>query len=217
MIWFPEAFGSDPEKGRFELRECHLSPRSLNGDPFEPMIKMVTRTQFRDRRSGLGGNMTKGYAVREYRKGDFDTINELWQGIGLGGRQRGDDEKVVEATLAAGGRFLVLTEEPAGRIVGTAWITHDSRRSYLHHFGIAKSHQGRGLSKPLMDASFHVFEQLGFQAKLEVHHDNSVAIGLYRKNGFEYLGDYDVYIIRDLHAAMRRRGQPSASACKKRP
>ena len=161
--------------------------------------------------------MKERYSVRDYRKGDFEAINELWQDIGLGGRQRGDDEKVVEATLAAGGRFLILTEEPAGRIVGTSWITHDSRRSYLHHFGIAKFHQGRGLSKMLMDASFRVFEQLGFQVKLEVHHDNSIAIDLYGKSGFEYLGDYDVYIIRDLQAVITQQGGSSASARGKGP
>ena len=149
--------------------------------------------------------MTKEYTVREYRKGDFDAIDELWKGIGLGGRQRGDDERVVESTLAAGGKMLVLIDESSGRIVGTSWITHDSRRSYLHHFGIAKSHQGRGLSKLLMDASFDVLGKLGYQAKLEVHHDNSVAKALYIKHGFEYLGDYDVYIIRDLRAVLKKR------------
>ncbi len=33
--------------------------------------------------------------------------------------------------------------------------------------------------------------------KLEVHRSNKRAIELYKKAGFSYLGDYDVYIIRD--------------------
>jgi ribosomal protein S18 acetylase RimI-like enzyme len=36
--------------------------------------------------------------------------------------------------------------------------------------------------------------------KLEVHKDNVKALGLYKKAGFGYLGDYHVYIIRDISA-----------------
>ena len=39
----------------------------------------------------------------------------------------------------------------------------------------------------------------GFQVKLEVHVTNLKAINLYKKYGFEYLGDYKVYIIRDIN------------------
>jgi ribosomal protein S18 acetylase RimI-like enzyme len=178
-----------------------------DGNPLKPMIKVMMRDLSRPNGQGDGGSMTDDYSIREYRAGDFVAIDELWQTIGLGGRQRGDDEKVVEATIRAGGSLLVLTEEPSGRIIGTSWITHDSRRAYLHHFGIAKSCQGRGLSGLLMDASFRVLKKLGYQVKLEVHRGNTVAIDLYRKNGFEYLGDYDVYIIRDLAAVMEKLGR----------
>ncbi len=40
----------------------------------------------------------------------------------------------------------------------------------------------------------------GYQVKLEVHRSNNVAVELYRKAGFEFLGDYDVYIIRDIQS-----------------
>jgi ribosomal protein S18 acetylase RimI-like enzyme len=34
--------------------------------------------------------------------------------------------------------------------------------------------------------------------KLEVHQQNIRAIHLYQQAGFQYLGDYDAYIIRDI-------------------
>ncbi|MBC7124579.1 MAG: hypothetical protein H5T24_03030, partial [Bacteroidales bacterium] len=40
----------------------------------------------------------------------------------------------------------------------------------------------------------------GYQVKLEVHRNNIAAINLYKQFGFQYLGDYDVYIIRDLNS-----------------
>jgi ribosomal protein S18 acetylase RimI-like enzyme len=50
----------------------------------------------------------------------------------------------------------------------------------------------------LLDASLKLAKSFGMQIKLEVHKENSKAIGLYTKAGFTYLGDYDVYIIRNI-------------------
>jgi ribosomal protein S18 acetylase RimI-like enzyme len=50
----------------------------------------------------------------------------------------------------------------------------------------------------LLDESLKFVKKKGFQVKLEVQKTNTKAINLYKKAGFEYLGDYDVYIIRNL-------------------
>ncbi len=55
------------------------------------------------------------------------------------------------------------------------------------------------MSKPLLRASLKIVKELGLQVKLEVHVDNAKAIHFYEKAGFKRLGDYDVYIIRDLN------------------
>jgi ribosomal protein S18 acetylase RimI-like enzyme len=68
----------------------------------------------------------------------------------------------------------------------------------LHHFGIKKSYQGKGLSNKLLDASLAAAKQMGMQIKLEVHKNNEIAGNLYRKAGFAALGDYEVLIIRDI-------------------
>jgi len=84
------------------------------------------------------------------------------------------------------------------RIIGTSWLTSDARRIYLHHFGIKPGYRGKGLADLLLKESLEYAKSTGLQIKLEVHKNNKNAIELYKKAGFKYLGDYDVYIIRKI-------------------
>lgn len=141
-----------------------------------------------------------GFHIREYRAEDFQEVFSLWEETGMTGTARGDDPASVDRTLVNGGRLFVMVYQPEGIIAGTSWLTHDGRRTYLHHFGILPRFQGKGLSKPLLEASLVAAREMGLQVKLEVHQTNLAAANLYRKYGFKPLGDYDVYIIRDLSA-----------------
>ncbi len=139
--------------------------------------------------------------VRLYRRGDFPGIMEVWSATGLSRPERGDDEATIERSIAIGGTMLVMYDpDDAGLITGTSWLTFDGRRLHLHHFGIVPVHQGRGLSALLLRESLRVVKEKGFQVKLEVHRTNETAVTIYKKAGFEYLGDYDVYIIRDIQS-----------------
>lgn len=69
----------------------------------------------------------------------------------------------------------------------------------MHHFGITPSMQGKGLAKPLVKESLKFAAEKGYQVKLEVHQSNTKAVNLYIKSGFKRLGDFDVYIIRNLN------------------
>lgn len=135
-------------------------------------------------------------ALRDYRHGDFPAILAVWEATGLGGAQRGDDAAVIERTLASGGRFLVLEHCAGGPVIGTAWLTCDARRLYLHHVGVLPSHQRRGLGARLTAAAQAIARELGLQIKLEVHRDNRTARDLYLGAGFAPLGEYDVLIDR---------------------
>ncbi|MBM3437050.1 MAG: GNAT family N-acetyltransferase [Bacteroidetes bacterium] len=99
--------------------------------------------------------------------------------------------------MRQGGKLLLLDNPETFEIIGTSWLTQDGRRIYLHHFGIKPEYQGMGYSHHLMKATMDFAESTGKQIKLEVHESNAVAINLYKKWGFQYLGDYEVYIIRD--------------------
>jgi ribosomal protein S18 acetylase RimI-like enzyme len=138
------------------------------------------------------------YLVRQYRSNDYQPVSSLWIETDMGNPARGDDEKTIERTIALGGRLLVLEEISTGKICGTSWMTFDGRRIHLHHFGIAPDYQGNGLANILLEESLKFVRTKNYQVKLEVHTTNAKAVNLYKKYGFKRLGDYDVYIIRDI-------------------
>lgn len=133
--------------------------------------------------------------IRDYLPADYPQIVALWDVTGLGGAARGDNRQVIEYSLDLGGKMLVAVL-PDGRLIGTSWMTYDGRRLHLHHFVIAPLFQRRGIGLKLAEASVAFAREKGVQVKLEVHRSNHAAIALYTRLGFEYLGDYDVYIIR---------------------
>jgi len=137
------------------------------------------------------------FNIRDYEKDDYDAISVLWQKTGMGNPERGDDKETIERCLEKGGKLIVLEEVESSTIAGTSWLTFDGRRLYLHHFGILPEYQGQGLSKILIKETLDYVKNEACQVKLEVHSSNTIAIDLYRKYGFKYLGDYEVYIIRN--------------------
>lgn len=142
--------------------------------------------------------MGKAFNIRDYRPADYRGVLALWQLTGLGGAHRGDNEKTIELSLTLGGKLLLVEEAATTAIVGTSWMTFDGRRLHLHHFGIKPELQHTGIGTDLAIESLAFAKEKKIQIKLEVHKDNFKAINLYQKLGFEYLGDYDVYIIRDV-------------------
>jgi ribosomal protein S18 acetylase RimI-like enzyme len=139
------------------------------------------------------------FIIRDYQSTDCEAIQNLWNLTGLGGKLRGDDRLVIEKTIQNGGKLIVLVYKMSNEIAGTSWLTTDNRRVYLHHFGIKPEFRGLGLSKLLLKESLSFAKATGMQIKLEVRRDNSAAVKLYTNYGFKYLGDYDVYIIRNYN------------------
>jgi ribosomal-protein-alanine N-acetyltransferase len=138
------------------------------------------------------------FEIRDYKDEDYKDLIHLWELTDLGSPARGDDNTVIHRTIQLGGKLLVMIQLSTLKLIGCSWMSSDGRRVYIHHFGIHPDFQGQGLSKPLMNASMDFINELGQQVKLEVHKGNVKAINLYKKFGFKYLGDYLVYIIRDI-------------------
>jgi [ribosomal protein S18]-alanine N-acetyltransferase len=136
--------------------------------------------------------------TRQYSQGDYEGITELWKLTEMWSPQRGDDENIIEESIRIGGAFFILEDKTTGTICGTSWLTFDGRRIHLHHFGILPEYQGNGFSKILLEHSLEFVRKKGYQVKLEVNKANHRAAGLYKMYGFKSLGDYDVYIIRDI-------------------
>jgi ribosomal-protein-alanine N-acetyltransferase len=142
---------------------------------------------------------TNDFTIRDYRKGDYQGIMDLWIATDLGRPERGDNEKIIVESIKMGGSMQVMEEKASGNIIGTSWMTFDGRRIHLHHFGILPEYQGKGLSKPFLEESLKFVKKKGYQVKIEVSRSNERALNLYKEAGFKYLGDFDVYIIRDLN------------------
>ncbi|MFO7722282.1 MAG: N-acetyltransferase [Bacteroidales bacterium] len=138
--------------------------------------------------------MESGLTIRDYTPDDFPGLMALWEETSLSNKARGDNEETIRTTLQSGGRLILLLDNSL--IIGSSWITNDGRRLYLHHFGILPGYQGRRLAHLLIRESLAFADQKKMQIKLEVHRSNTKAVSLYKKYGFGYLGDYDVYIIR---------------------
>ncbi|HAF30765.1 MAG TPA: hypothetical protein DCG75_17115 [Bacteroidales bacterium] len=140
------------------------------------------------------------YIVRDYLNADFAKLNELWQETGLGGVQRGDHAEIIEQSIKLGGKLIVLENTDSKEIFGSSWMTFDGRRIHLHHIGVKPAYQNQGFGKMLTQESLKFAKEKGYQIKLEVHQNNKKAIDIYKKLGFTFLGDYDVYIVRDLNS-----------------
>lgn len=143
-------------------------------------------------------NNFNNFIIRDFKAQDYEQINKLWIETGIGGKQRSDNLNVINSTLVNGGKLLILEHSVQNIIIGTAWLTTDFRRIYLHHFCIKPAFQNNGLSHLLCNESIKFAKERNMQIKLEVHKDNLKAIELYKKHKFTYLGDYNVYIIRDF-------------------
>jgi ribosomal protein S18 acetylase RimI-like enzyme len=136
-------------------------------------------------------------AIRDYQEDDYDEIVKFWFLTDMGNPERGDNRETIRKTLELGGKLIVMESKSTKQICGTSWMTYDGRRIVLHHFGILPECQGKGLSKILLKESLQFVKKMGTQVKLEVHSTNIKAINLYQKFGFQHLGEYKVYIIRD--------------------
>ena len=134
--------------------------------------------------------------IRDFQEEDYLALMDLWTKLGLSRPERGDDLKVIEETLRLGGKLLVAESE--NNIIGSAWITNNGRRLYLHHMGVLGDLQGQGIGQMLMDFVNDFAAEKQLQIKLEVHQKNQNAQKLYRSNGFTLLEGYDVLIRRNF-------------------
>jgi ribosomal protein S18 acetylase RimI-like enzyme len=126
----------------------------------------------------------------------FSQIIKIWKITGVGNPERGDNLVNINKTLTSGGKILTLYSD--NTLIGTCWITHDFRRCYIHHMAIHPDFQNMGHGKLLLEKALEYCQDLGLQAKLEVHNHNPHAQQLYKNFGFKLLDGYEVYIKRDI-------------------
>lgn len=136
---------------------------------------------------------------RDYVSDDYHELVSLWKELDLTGPERDDTAEIISQTIDMGGKLLLMIDPDKKIIIGSSWMTFDGRRLFLHHFGIMKRYQNRGLGTLLTKESLKFIKDKGYQVKLEVHKDNLEAKHLYEKEGFFAFTNYDIYMIRDLN------------------
>ena len=138
------------------------------------------------------------YILRDYTSQDFVKLSVLWEETNMGNTRRGDNDEIITHSIKLGGKLIVLENPETKELFGSSWITFDGRRLHLHHISVKPSYQNKGFGKLLTKESLKFAKEKGYQIKLEVHQTNTKAIKIYKNLGFEFLGDYDVYIVRNL-------------------
>ncbi len=124
----------------------------------------------------------------------FEAITSIWLETGISNPARADDIESIRYNLDHGGIMLLAWDEDT--LAGTAWLSHDFRRLYVHHMAVALRLQNRGIGRALLAEALAVAREKGYQAKLEVHADNPAARHLYASCGFTDLDGYIVMIRR---------------------
>ncbi|WP_320018136.1 GNAT family N-acetyltransferase [Labilibaculum manganireducens] len=133
---------------------------------------------------------------RSYKSDDYQHILKLWEITNLGGEERGDNAETIEVSLLHGGKFWILEDSKTRKLIGSCWVTNDSRRLYLHHLGIHPEYQHQGYGRLLTETALAHAKSLNMQIKLEVHHSNKTALNIYKEQGFNILEGYEVMIKR---------------------
>lgn len=124
----------------------------------------------------------------------FARITAIWQETGISNPARADCFAAVQYNLDHGGIMLLAHWDDA--LAGTAWLSHDWRRLYIHHMAVSPGFQNHGIGRGLLEEALRVAREKGWQAKLEVHADNAAARHLYSSCGFTDLEGYIVMIRR---------------------
>ncbi|OQY37685.1 MAG: hypothetical protein B6226_04905, partial [Candidatus Cloacimonetes bacterium 4572_65] len=123
-----------------------------------------------------------------FNKKIYSDIVQIWEDTGVANSERGDTFSLIQKTLKHGGKIFTLCLKE--RIIGTAWVTHDFRRSFIHHVAIDPNYQNSGYGKTLIEHVLEYCSSLGYQIKLEVHHENRQAQHIYKDFGFTELGHF---------------------------
>lgn len=124
----------------------------------------------------------------------------VWGTMGLPHTSADWDRRRVQERQPPG--FWPLVAEVDGRVVAVSGLTrHEHNRSHAAHVGVMvhAEYQGLGIGFTLMEAVLDLaLNWLGLiRLQLEVYPDNTRAIRLYERLGFEVEGNYRAYAFRD--------------------
>lgn len=145
--------------------------------------------------NGLWGEpkveLPPGYSIRWYEEGDCDRWVRIWRDVEQSDKispERFDREFGADHAVIARRMFFLCDENGQAVATSTAWFEenyHGEPVGRVHWVAVQRSHQGRGLAKPLMAITLRRLMELGYsKACLWTQAHRRAAIGLYLKYGF---------------------------------
>ena len=156
--------------------------------------------------------MTAGFTIRRARPEDDAAVSrELAQYLSFIGdafEPEGLDHDIAhwQEEYGGGQGALLLVQDPAGEVVGTAAVRFLAPGvGELKRMWLRPSCQGRGLGRRLMDASLEEARRLGCRSlRLDTESKLEAAVHLYRAYGFVEIPRYndnrraDIWMERSL-------------------
>lgn len=87
------------------------------------------------------------------------------------------------------GKLLFVSEKSSNKLLGWIWYSEelnpDSKVYFIESFGVAKSHQRKGIGTYLLqNIIYEAMKEKVNLIELNVEHDNKVALGMYERMGF---------------------------------
>lgn len=144
--------------------------------------------------------------IREMKISDLDFVCKLENELFSSPWKREDFRYQIEDNEFSHDYVLIENDEIVGYI--GMWILFE--HAQITTLGIDKKHQGKGLSKQLMNHAIQRAGEFGCEdIALEVRISNSIAINLYKKYGFIQINirkSYYVNPIEDAYLMMKPLG-----------
>lgn len=88
--------------------------------------------------------------IREFRVGDYDPLIELWENAGLPHKPKGRDNKKNIARELNWRNAVFLVAEKNGRLIGSAFGTHDGRKGWINRVAVLPEYRRQGVATDLV-------------------------------------------------------------------
>jgi len=122
--------------------------------------------------------------IRPFAKADEAAVVALWRAAGL--TRPWNDPHADIARKQTVQPELFLVGELEGAIVASAMAGYDGHRGSVYYLAVSPAHQRSGYARAVMAEVERRLEALGCpKLNLMVRHDNSVAIGFYKRIGYD--------------------------------
>jgi len=135
-------------------------------------------------------NQVTELSIREFTIDDYEALISVWQEAELPYKPAGRDRKESIAGEVAQGNAIFLVAEISGKIVGSAFGTHDGRKGWINRVAVTPRYQRLGVAAKLVSEVERRLEAVGIGIIACLIEDwNTESITFFQKIGYHYHKD----------------------------